>query len=62
VRTLVGDQERHRKALNQIWFRNADIADGGTLELQMVNTPNRLLGVDLAALPPSFAFATMSLN
>ncbi len=43
------------KALDQIWFRHADIANGGTLELQMGNKPNRSLGVAPETLPPSSA-------
>jgi putative alpha-1,2-mannosidase len=43
------------KALNQIWFRHADIANGGTLELQMGNTPNRSFGTVPESLPPSSA-------
>jgi putative alpha-1,2-mannosidase len=41
--------------LNQIWFRHADIANGGTLELQMGNTPNKSLGAAPESLPPSSA-------
>ena len=41
------------KPLNQVWFRHADIVNGGTLELQMGNTPNEKLGSDLASFPPS---------
>lgn len=53
------------KALDQVWFRHADIADGGTLELQMGNTPNRSLGTAPASLPPSSALtypATLTTN
>ncbi|HEV2692576.1 MAG TPA: glycoside hydrolase domain-containing protein, partial [Verrucomicrobiae bacterium] len=39
--------------LNRVWFKHADIADGGTLELQMGNTPNEKLGADADDLPPS---------
>jgi len=39
--------------LNQVWVRHADIANGGTLELQMGNTPNKQLGSDPATFPPS---------
>jgi len=39
--------------LNQVWVRHADIANGGTLELQMGNTPNKQLGADPATFPPS---------
>jgi len=41
------------KPLNQVWFRHADIVNGGTLELQMGNTPNKKLGSDPASFPPS---------
>jgi predicted alpha-1,2-mannosidase len=40
------------KPLNQVWFRHADIANGGTLELTMGNTPNVSLGSEPATLPP----------
>ena len=43
------------KERDQIWFRHADIANGGTLELQMGNTPNRSLGTTPESLPPSSA-------
>lgn len=38
---------------NQVWFRHADIANGGKLELDMGNTPNVRLGADPATLPPA---------
>ena len=41
------------KSLNQIWFRHADIAEGGTLALTMGNTPNTSLGADAANFPPT---------
>jgi predicted alpha-1,2-mannosidase len=41
------------KSLNQIWFRHADIAEGGTLDLTMGNTPNTSLGADAANFPPA---------
>ena len=41
------------KPLSQIWFKHADIVNGGTLELQMGNTPNKTLGADPATFPPS---------
>ena len=41
------------KSLNQIWFRHADIAEGGTLDLTMGNTPNTSLGADAANFPPT---------
>ena len=31
------------KPLSQVWFRHADIANGGKLELQIGNTPNEKL-------------------
>jgi len=43
----------NEKKLNQVWFRHTDIANGGTLELEMGNTPNPSLGVDPASFPPS---------
>ncbi|HVU08345.1 MAG TPA: GH92 family glycosyl hydrolase [Verrucomicrobiae bacterium] len=39
--------------LNQVWFKHADIVNGGTLELQMGNTPNEKLGSDPSTFPPS---------
>ena len=41
------------KVLNQVWFRHADLVKGGTLELQMGDTPNEKLGADPADFPPS---------
>lgn len=41
------------RLLSQVWFRRADIANGGNLELQMGNTANEKLGADPATLPPS---------
>ena len=38
--------------LNQVWFRHADIADGGVLEVTMGDTPNTQLGVAAASFPP----------
>jgi len=43
------------KPHDQIWFRHADITNGGTLELQMGNTPNRSLGGNQESLPPASA-------
>lgn len=40
------------KPLDQVWFRHADIADGGTLELTMGDTPNTELGSAPAKFPP----------
>jgi predicted alpha-1,2-mannosidase len=38
--------------LNRVWFRHADIANGGTLELTMGDAPNLRLGADPATFPP----------
>jgi predicted alpha-1,2-mannosidase len=38
--------------LHQVWFRHADIANGGTLEVIMGNTPNLQLGSEPATFPP----------
>jgi len=40
------------KPLNRIWIRHADIVNGGSLLLEMGNTPNRKLGSDPADFPP----------
>jgi len=42
------------KPLNQVWFTHEDLVNGGTLELQMGNTPNKELGSDPKTFPPSF--------
>ena len=41
------------KPLSQIWFRHAEIADGGTLELTMGDVPNNALGSAGSILPPN---------
>ena len=41
------------KALNQVWFRHADIANGGTLEVTMGNVPNTQLGSAPNTFPPA---------
>ena len=41
------------KPLNQVWFRHADIANGGTLELVMGDTPNKSLGSQASDFPPA---------
>ncbi len=43
---------------SRVWITHADIVKGGTLELQMGNTPNKKLGSSPADLPP----AAMNLN
>jgi len=40
------------RPLNQVWFRHADIANGGTLELTMGDTPNTALGSEASTFPP----------
>lgn len=37
----------------RVWFPHADIANGGTLELEMGNLPNKTLGAAPADFPPS---------
>lgn len=39
--------------LNQVWFRHAEVAGGGTLELTMGNTPATLLGSAASSFPPA---------
>jgi predicted alpha-1,2-mannosidase len=46
------------RVLDRVWFRHADIAHGGTLELTMGDTPNTTLG----ALPESFPPDSMSIH
>jgi predicted alpha-1,2-mannosidase len=41
------------KPLNQVWFRHAEIAGGGTLELTMGNKPNTELGSEPSSFPPA---------
>jgi predicted alpha-1,2-mannosidase len=41
------------QALNQVWFRHADIVNGGRLELTMGGTPNTSLGSAAASFPPA---------
>src|SRR5882724_7441772 len=41
------------QSVPRVWFRHADIVNGGTVELEMGATPNRTLGADPATLPPS---------
>jgi predicted alpha-1,2-mannosidase len=43
--------------LNQVWFRHGEIANGGTIEITMSDTPNLDLGSDPATFPPD-ALAT----
>lgn len=41
------------KPVNQVWFRHADLVDGGRLNLQMTDVPNETLGADPETFPPS---------
>ncbi len=41
------------KLLDKVWFRHADIVDGGTLELTMGDTPDYALGSNPASFPPA---------
>jgi predicted alpha-1,2-mannosidase len=41
------------KPFDQVWFRHADIANGGTLELTMGDTPNTSLGTATPSFPPA---------
>jgi len=41
------------KPLNHLWFRHVDLANGGTLELEMGSTPNKTLGTTPSSFPPS---------
>ena len=41
------------KVMDQVWFRHADIANGGTLELTMGDIPNMSLGSSAKSLPPA---------
>jgi putative alpha-1,2-mannosidase len=43
------------RQLDQVWFRHAEIANGGTLELTMGDAPNTSLGSTNAELPPASA-------
>ena len=40
------------KPVDRIWFRHADIAQGGTLDLTMSNVPNTTLGSTPGSFPP----------
>jgi predicted alpha-1,2-mannosidase len=41
------------QAQSRVWIKHADVVNGGTLELQMGDTPNKELGSNPADLPPS---------
>jgi predicted alpha-1,2-mannosidase len=41
------------KPLDHVWFRHSDLAQGGTLELTMGDTPNKQLGAEPHTFPPA---------
>lgn len=41
------------KSLDHVWFRHADLSQGGTLELTMGDTPNTMLGSKPETFPPA---------
>ena len=41
------------RPLNRVWFKHADIVNGGMLELQIGNVPNEKLGTNPDEFPPS---------
>ena len=43
------------RRLDQVWFRHAEIADGGTLELVMGDVPNTSIGSKVSEFPPASA-------
>jgi putative alpha-1,2-mannosidase len=45
--------ELNGKALNKPWFAHSDIANGGTLTLEMVDRPNMQWGSAPEAAPPT---------
>jgi predicted alpha-1,2-mannosidase len=49
----VQDIRLNGQTINRVWFRHADIANGGTLELTMADTSNTSLGSGASNLPPA---------
>jgi len=45
------------RSLDQVWLRHAEIANGGTLEIEMGDAPNTTLGSDPSHFPPATAAA-----
>jgi putative alpha-1,2-mannosidase len=43
------------RRLDQVWFRHADIANGGTLELVLGDVPNTSIGTMVPEYPPASA-------
>jgi putative alpha-1,2-mannosidase len=50
--------ELNGKPLNKAWFRHADIANGGTLVLEMTDKPNLQWGSAPDDAPPSMSNAS----
>ena len=48
----------NQQTIDRVWFRHADVVNGGTLELTMGDTPNKTLG----SLPSSFPPAAIDVN
>ena len=48
---LIQSIQFNGKPRQQVWFKHSEIVNGGTLELQMGNTPNLELGADLSTFP-----------
>ena len=49
----VQDIRLNGQMIDRVWFRHTDIANGGTLELTMGDTPNTLLGSAPSSFPPA---------
>jgi putative alpha-1,2-mannosidase len=45
----------NRRSLDQVWFRHAEIAGGGTLEVVMGDVPNTSIGSTVPEFPPASA-------
>jgi putative alpha-1,2-mannosidase len=43
------------KSYTKVWFKHADIVNGGTFVFTMGNQPNRKLGASEEAAPPSMS-------
>jgi predicted alpha-1,2-mannosidase len=41
------------QTIDRVWFRHAEVANGGTLELTMTDIPNTSLGSAVSSLPPA---------
>ena len=49
----VQDVHLNGRVMNQVWFRHADIANGGSLVVTMGDLPNRSLGSSQSSFPPA---------